>query len=343
MSYTNLLGQNGPEKDSGKPDNKDVKPAMTLGKHTPSASGLKRQGNGGLWVALIIVVISVAGAAGWGYHQIESDRALFEGFDQSDAVQALQSRVNAIDGRISTLVSRVATSDIVDGLRSRVDTLETTFSRGLEATRSDVADLREATGDIDFRIQSAIEERTSSIRAQLAELESSDQSRASEIARLETALDEMRRNTTLEFADLRQNEAAVNQGLENRLAGTERRVDVVAYAVDRDRVDFELYRDMDETLAPGIVLHLSDVDRRYQRVNGWVHLVPEGRFLRINNHPIQQALVFYTHQDDRPHELVLTRVTETAAVGYIHIPSESTVQTAEDDWTTPSVAVAAND
>ena len=95
--------------------------------------------------------------------------------------------------------------------------------------------------------------------------------------------------------------------------------------------------------APREILHLNDVDRRYQRIDGWIWLVPEARFLRINDHPIQQSLVFYTHQDERPHELVFTRVTETAAVGYMRIPSESLVETAGESWDQPSVAVAAND
>jgi hypothetical protein len=78
-------------------------------------------------------------------------------------------------------------------------------------------------------------------------------------------------------------------------------------------------------------------------VTGWIWLVPEGRLLWISDHPIQQSLVFYTHQDERAHELVFTRVTETAAAGYLRVPSESAVQTAGQDWTTPSVAVAVID
>jgi hypothetical protein len=51
--------------------------------------------------------------------------------------------------------------------------------------------------------------------------------------------------------------------------------------------------------------------------------------------------MFYTHQDERAHELVFTRVTGTAAVGYLRVPPESFVRSADADWTEPSVALAA--
>ena len=108
-------------------------------------------------------------------------------------------------------------------------------------------------------------------------------------------------------------------------------------------IDFEMYEGYDEELSPGILLHLNQVDRRYQRIGGWIRLIPEGRIIRVKDQPIQEALVFFTHQDDRRHELVFTRVTESAAVGYINVPSDSFLETAGQDWNSPSVAVVAND
>jgi hypothetical protein len=339
MTYTSLLGPKDPDKGNDKGGRGTAGPAGDKG-FNPERP---RSGHGGLWAAVALLAISLSGAAVWAYHEIESDRERFGGFDQSDAVASLQSGIESIDDRISTMANRVATSEVVQGLRARMDDLEQTMTRGLEATRNDIAEVRSEYADLDFRIQSTVESRTSPIRERLSELEAAELDRAAEIDRLRSELVELRHATAGEFAEVLQNDAAAHAGLENRVAGAERRLDIVAYAVDRDRVDFEMYRDLDEEIAPGIVLHLNDVDRRYQRVNGWIRLVPEGRLLWISDHPIQQSLVFYTHQDERAHELVFTRVTETAAAGYLRVPSESAVQTAGQDWTTPSVAVAVID
>ena len=297
----------------------------------------------GIWTAVGLLAVALAAAATWGYEELEADRRLFPGFARSGTVDTIQVQMKSIDDRLSNLASRVATSDVVEELVTRLSGVERTLDRGLAATRDDVAQIREANADIEWRIQSSVQDRTSMIRERLAQLESAEQNRRAEITVLEDRLEGFRLEMNLELAALEQHDAAVTAGLEQRISGTERRLDIVAYAVERDRVDFEMYEGFAEEIAPGIHLHLNQVDRRYQRIGGWIQLIPEGRFIRINDQPIQESLVFYTHQDERPHELVFTRVTETAAVGYMRIPSDSVVQTADEAWNRPTVAVAVRD
>jgi hypothetical protein len=344
MEFKSLLGPQGPEKRL--PNNSDG-PKKTANKgsvpppgtHSGSASGHRW----GLWAAVGLLAVALGAAVTRGYEEIEADRALFPDFAKSGAVDAIQVQIESIDGRLSNLASRVATSDVVEGLVTRVFGIERTLTRGLEATQGDIARIREANADIEWRIQSSVEDRTSRVRERLAELESAEQSRLAEIAGLRDTLEGIRLELALELVELRGHDAAVAAGLEQRISGTERRLDIVAYAVERDRVDFEMYEGFAEELAPGIHLHLNEVDRRYQKVGGWIQLIPEGRFIRINDQSIQESLVFYTHQDERPHELVFTRVTETAAVGYMRLPSDSVVQSADETWDQAAVAAVAND
>ena len=346
MEFKSLLGPQDPKKETTKKGDSSKMAAEGDSNRSPGArklAGPASNHRGGLWAAVGLLAVALAAAATWGYDELEADRALFPGFARSGTVEAIQIQMQSIDDRISILASRVATSDVVEGVVTRLSGIERTLTRGLEATRGDIAEVREANADIEWRIQSSVEDRTSKIRERLAELESAEQNRLAEIAELEDRLEAFRLDLAFELAELFEHDAAVAAGLEQRVAGTERRLDIVAYAVERDRVDFEMHEGFAEELAPGIHLHLNQVDRRYQRIGGWIQLIPEGRFIRINDQAIQESLVFYTHQDERPHELVFTRVTETAAVGYMRVPSDSVVQTADETWNRPTIAVVAED
>lgn len=243
------------------------------------------------------------------------------------------------------LVARVASFEDIDDLVRKISDVETAFAHEIDRTQADIAVLEasmvESGAELPWRIDLGVEDRTSAIRARIGALEATIRARDTELGALVAHLDRIRQELRRDLTDLERRGDMVDRGFEHRVATAERRLDIVSYAVDQDRVDFEMFTDYSEELSPGIRLHVNDIDRRTQEISGWIHLVPEGRFVHIAGHPIQKSFVFYTHQDERAHELVFTRVTPTAAVGYIRIPSESLVRSADGDWTEPSVAVAA--
>ena len=49
-------------------------------------------------------------------------------------------------------------------------------------------------------------------------------------------------------------------------------------------------------------------------------MIPDGRILWIRGQGIQQPVRFYSHKDERPYELVFTRVSKDSAVGYLLMP-----------------------
>ncbi len=346
MRFTSLLGPDDPKRKHTRDDHgARTGKAPGGGPATPGKnSGL---GALALWGALGCLAAVFAFTAKWGYERLQSGEARLAGYAEAAAVDAVQTRLDSLDRRLSTVAGRVPNAEVMEGMGARVAAVESSLTRGLASVRGDVAEIREAAGDVEWRIQARVEEGTSPLRERMAALEAAAQSHGAERAVLEDALrdriESLGQGLALELDRDRRRGAVVAADLEDRLAGAERRLDVVAYAVDTDRVDFETYRDFNEEVAPGIVLRMTRVDRRRQRIDGWIWLVPEARFLRFDDHPIQRSLVFYTHQDDRPHELVFTRVTETAAVGFVRLPSESVVESAGASWDAPSVAAAVRD
>jgi hypothetical protein len=68
-------------------------------------------------------------------------------------------------------------------------------------------------------------------------------------------------------------------------------------------------------------LKVTDTDVRHQQFSGWVQLLPESRFLWVNEHGIHQPVAFYRQRDNQPFDLVVTRVTGDSIVGYLLKPA----------------------
>ena len=70
-------------------------------------------------------------------------------------------------------------------------------------------------------------------------------------------------------------------------------------------------------------MDVSHTDVLHQRFDGWVWLMPGRRTMWIHGRGLQQPLMFYSDGDDRPRELVVTRVTKYSVLGYLLVPREN--------------------
>jgi len=304
----------------------------------------KKSRGAGIWAAFGVLSVVLIGLATMGWNRLDEQKVALGDLAQLEQVEMIQSEIRSLDERLSALAGRMVAAEVVDDLSRQVAALEESLGRDILAARAEItaleASVAESNEAVSETIDLAIEDHASLVARRVEELESVIRERETVLDDLAARIDTLRGELRLDLADLERRTDMTDRGFDNRIGNAERRLDVVAYAVERDRVDFEMFTDYAEELAPGIRLYVSDIDRRTQRVTGWVHLVPEGRIVRITDHPIQEAFTFYTHQDERSHELVFTRVTRTAAVGYMRVPPESLVESADADWTEPSVALA---
>ena len=127
-----------------------------------------------------------------------------------------------------------------------------------------------------------------------------------------------------------------------RLAGVDQRssqsttdLESVHRKIDQERTGFELAVNHDRELAQGVNLNVSHTDVLHQRFDGWIWLLPDHKTISIHSRGVQQPLTFYSQGDERPRELVITRVTKYTVIGYIlqprpngTVPSDSAPDTA---------------
>jgi hypothetical protein len=96
---------------------------------------------------------------------------------------------------------------------------------------------------------------------------------------------------------------------------------LLADAVRRNRIDFELYRNKTKEVAPGIFLTVWDMDVEHQQINGSLQISSEGRTVSLRGQGTQKVMIFATKSDVRSHELIFTRIGKQDVSGYLLIPT----------------------
>ena len=85
------------------------------------------------------------------------------------------------------------------------------------------------------------------------------------------------------------------------------------------KVGFQLSRSHSRELAPGIRLGLSSADARRHRASIWMLVTPERRRISLKNQPAHHAVFFHGHDNGKPRELMITRVTANSVSGYLMV------------------------
>jgi len=236
--------------------------------------------------------------------------------DMKGAIATAGNRIDAADKVLGDLVKEW------DGLRSRMSLLEGSVTANLQAARKQT---REMIAQQQQRIQSEIDSRTQGLQARVTRIESGQESQQARVVRLEQELAEARQENARQLALLQQDRDRVDHALTNldqRVEGGKQELAAVHSRIDRQRVDFEAGVNHSRELAPGITLQVSRTNVGYQRFEGWVFLMPDRRTIWVHNEGVQRPVEFYSREDGRSRELVITRVTKYSVVGYLLLPED---------------------
>jgi hypothetical protein len=164
-------------------------------------------------------------------------------------------------------------------------------------------------------------------------METSRESDREQVARLQQELAQVRTQMNQQGEELAsvqnrvtQNAASADQQLTAvKSTRQQDRHDFDAYA-DKfavKRVDFEVSKNRDSTVAPGISLRVNGTDVSYQKINGSV-LASDGHTTWLRQLKAQEPVFLTSFADGRTRELVITRVSKNGAVGYVLVPAQET-------------------
>jgi hypothetical protein len=264
------------------------------------------------WATAILALLLI-GACAWGYFKLSGNDALMAQFP------AVQTALNSVGDRMNATEQKFRDwSSNWDGMNSRMAKVEKSAGATLQAARNYTV---EQTAKAQQQVQAEMNNRSRATDESIAKLQMTHQEDEKQIAQLKQDLAQARTDTSQQLARAQQETSQGFDGLRSAMDRNRNDVDVLAHNMAKTRVDFEISKEKTREVAPGVTLTVSGTDVSYQRVEGRLHVVADGRILWIRGQGIQQPVRFYSHKDDRPYELVFTRVSKDTAIGYILMPS----------------------
>lgn len=263
-----------------------------------------RHSHRGLWITMILLTAILAAGGAYGYWAVETYRG------RLDLVPAIQGQLAAAGQRIDAAETTLrGWSTQRDAWERRLTKVETRLGGTLRAARKQAEDI---AGRMRQQMQAELDQRTGALESRVDGIQAAQQSADARIAGLQEQLDQLKSANgqgAVRLDEQLHRQPAADSGAESTRQS------------DRpERFDFELGVNRDRQLAPGISLDIRHTDVQHQRFSGRVRLTTDGRTLSIRGQGLQRPFVFYTGSDPRRLELVITRVTRSAVVGYLLLP-----------------------
>jgi hypothetical protein len=246
-----------------------------------------------------------------------------------DQLPGLQAAISLAGNRIETLENAYRTwSSQQDSWALQLKQMEAKFDGGMRTVRKQA---EEIVARAQARMQDDLDKRTAALQARVDKLQSAQNTADARLTSFREELDRVREASGREFSEVHREildrGVAQEANLNRRLAQVgeqseegKRNLQAVRQTIDRERIEFEVGVNHGRELVPGVNLEVNRTNVAHQRFDGRVWLAADRRTLEVRGQGLQQPLVFYTQKDDRPRELVFTRVTKYSVVGYILQP-----------------------
>lgn len=282
------------------------------------------------WISTITLGALFGAAAWYGSNELSKQAGVVEKFP------ALNDLVTSVGNRVSRAESRIQEWAIEkDGIFSRLQSLE----RSLEAKMALAAQKARQAGE-----SAAIQTRTEmDRRAQLADsrlekLEAAHQAGRQDLAGLRTELAQVKQSIEQQESRMLASEKngysdrefamqridSVQKQMRQSEGETRGEVHKLARSIANDRIDFEVSRNRNRQLAPGVSMTVTGIDVAHRKINGWMWVMPDRKTIWLRDHGAMQPVVFYSSIDGKRREMVFTHVTRDAAVGYLLLPAVRT-------------------
>ena len=279
-----------------------------------------------LWVVVVLLFGSLAGLLWYASPMVGQHRALVT------QIPLMRSAFDAVGGRVTSTEEKIGEwANDRSGFADRMSKIENTVGSNLKTVRNETRLWAEQIKtDVGQKLQ-GLENRITGIEAIQREHAQETAQLRQESVRLQGELEGVRK----ELAGLRQENAdqieqvtrtqqSTRNDLDRRLNSNQTAVSALASEIDRQRIDFQLQNGQTQQVAAGIYVTIKQGDIERQKVDGWVQIASDGRFVWLRGEGAQKPIEFSKQADPRPYRLVFTHVGQTGATGYLMVPVTNT-------------------
>jgi capsule polysaccharide export protein KpsE/RkpR len=295
--------------------------------HNAHASHVRR--TRALWVLVILLLAGVAGFSWYASPLLSEHRGLL------GRMPVLQSALDNVGGRVASTEEQAgAWANDRSSFSNQLSKIEQKVGSNLKTLRNEA---RLMMQQIKYETGQSLQ----ALQNRVAGVESIQREHTEEVAKLRNELVGVRQDlANVKEENIRQanhisqveqaHQSTRNDlsGLDRRLSSNQTAVSSLAYQVDRKRVDFELQNGRTEQVVDGIYMTIKNTDVERQRIDGWVQIASDGRFVWLRGESAQHPIDFSSRADARAYQLVFTQVGRTSAAGYVLVPTTATASDA---------------
>lgn len=269
----------------------------------------------GLWAAIVVLAAALVGLGAYGYLTVNKHNIhLAELPGMQESLNLAGERLDAAEATLGSWSANW------EQLEARLKNLQGRISNTRAQARKDAQEL---VAQLQTRMreetQAQLQERDAAIDARLGAMESAQDAQAAGLAQLRQDVSQVRRDAGQDLGSL-----------QAQVVEQEGNLNALEQSLARRRVDFELAKGNTQEVTPGVAVHIADTDHRFQRVKGWLWLMPDRRTIFVRDLGAQESFVFHHRGHDQFGELVITRVTPDGAIGYVRVPESQVYVGASD-------------
>jgi hypothetical protein len=92
----------------------------------------------------------------------------------------------------------------------------------------------------------------------------------------------------------------------------------VKRSLEREYYNFELQEKGGYMKVFSVALSLKDTDWKKRQFD--IYLLADGKVIQKKDHSINEPIMFYVEGQQKPYEVVVTRVDKELVVGYLSVP-----------------------
>jgi len=283
-----------------------------------------------LYIAVGVLILIFALATWFAYPALrDHDKTLADMFGLQNFTGGLSERIHSVEGKLEK------TNAGLPELSTRMDQLGTSMKSALQTARTQASAAATQMGQ---RIKADLTQSIQAIQSRVAGLESNQRETSGHVNQLEEQITSLKRELASmqdqstaaaerikQLQEEQQTRATAMTGLDQKMASHQAALESLNNRVDAKRVDFEIQKNKTQEIAPGLFLTVQRADAGKQQIDGKLQVSADSRMMPIRAQGTQIPVVFYSTGENRPMQLVFTKVEKNSVSGYVMVPNQQTV------------------
>lgn len=272
----------------------------------------------GVWACIATLTVALAAVVAYGYAILQQQGI------QVEQVPGLAKSLPAIAQHLGNVERRLADSRIdQQNLASQVHAIDVQSKAALGQTQQQTGQL---VANMKASVLKGLNQQTATLQAQLNQLTSERNADKAHMAQVEAQLSQAQSELETARNDFTSQVAALReqQGQEHR------ELTSLSDSLPTRQVAFEVQKNHQDEVIPGVSFQLTKADVRHQRFDGTIASAAGSQKVSVQGQSARSPVVFFPSEHAKPYVMVVTSVSQKAVSGYLLVPARNSTTDPKD-------------